>query len=189
MIKNIFYIYISLLFLFSCNHSKKDNESKQVFIEQKDKATVKEPIKLDEKEKLVKEFLDMFSSDFVSIKSFENLFGSYLVEEEGLFFEKCEAKNTIEYCNKAFDNCLLDTSKCQSLIFLKIKKSKTIQQTSLNLEKEFILKNLEKIDNYKYQSKYKNNNYLFTFTGNEEGKWIIKDFLVNHKSIFEGLFN
>jgi hypothetical protein len=185
MNKYIYYTYILSLFIFSCNQPKKNINKKQIFTKQ----LVEKPILLDKNKKLVKRFLEMFSADSVSIKSFENLFGSYLVEEEGLFFEECEAKNTIDYCNKIFDNCLLDTSKCQSLVFKKIKENRIIEQASLILEKEFILEKLEKIDNHKYESKYKNNDYLFIFTGNEQGKWILEDFLINDKSIFKNLFN
>lgn len=181
-------IYISILLsLFSCNET---NSKKEVLDnkQSKPKVVLKEKDLLDNKEKIIKSFLDLFDNDFVSITNFETFFGSYLVEEEELFFKECEKNNDIEYCNETFDNCIKDKSKCQSKVFLKIREQESIKDILPEQNRIIILQNIKKVDDYNYISTFENNTYKFNFTSSEEGKVIINRFSINGNSIFEDLF-
>ncbi len=181
--------FIISIFIFSCGNPK---EKKEESIDNTDKVKVNVDLrtknikdsKLEKsrnKEVLIDEFFNLFLSDFVSVRDFENVFGSYAVEQEELFFEDCESKNSMDYCNKVFDKCMDNPNTCESLIFLKIRNI-------LKKDNVIHLKNiLKEASDNKYLVNVNGNKYQFTFTANEQGEWIVNDFFINDKSIFSAL--
>ena len=184
-------IYISILTtLFSCGNANEKKEGSTINTVDIEKTIVVEKSKeLDDKEQPIKAFFNLFDNNFVSMKDFEDIFGSYLVEEEELFFQDCENNNNIDYCNKAFDDCLKDISKCQSKVFSKIKELTIIKNVLPKQSRQLILQNIKKIDDFNYESVLKDSVYKFNFTNSETGKIIINRFSVNNTSIFKDLFN
>ena len=185
----IIYLLIFISF-FSCN--KNGNRKKSDITEtnnvHKNVALVQDS-QFNKKEKIVKAFFDLFDEEFVSIKAFENVFGSHLVEEEYFFYQNCEKENNVKYCNEVFDNCIENPSKCKSNLFHEVKKSEVLKKVSFVQNRVSIFKNLKKIDEYNYQSNFKDINCKFNFSYDErEKKLIINRFSVNGTSIFEILW-
>ena len=182
-------IYISIFIsLFSCGEKNKKKERVDDIKASNQKVVLKEKVLLDDKQEIIKSFFDLFDNDFVSITNFETFFGSYLVEEEELFFQECEKNNDIEHCNETFDNCLKDKSKCESKVFLKIKEQESVKDILLKQNRIIILQNIKKIDDYNYTSTFENNTYTFNFTSSEERKMVINRLSINGNSIFKDLF-
>ena len=189
MLKSLYLLII--LGAFSCdkaNKKKESNISKKEIVTVEQKETLVQR-NLNDKENLVKQFLDLFHSDFVSVKSLEHIFGSSLVEEEYLFFNSCEREKSSEECSNTFRQCLKDLSFCKSFIFKEIKKNKEVQKLSIPKNRTSILNTLKKVNDNEYQTKVGDITIKFLFTLDERGtKILMRDFYINDKSIFWGMF-
>jgi hypothetical protein len=188
MLKSLYLLII--LGAFSCDKANKKKErnisKKEIVAQQKENPTQRN---LNDKEKLIYRFLNLFDADFASISAIEDIFGSVGVEEDYIFFKKCEAKNSVKYCDEAYDNYFKDASKNESLIFKEIKKNKELKKLSIPKNRTSILNSLKKVNDNEYQTKFGDITIKFLFTLDERGtKILMRDFYINDKSIFLGMF-
>lgn len=131
-------LLILLAILISCNTSQK--KSAEIKSGIKDTVTAKAKtattsandvvttrdifLKLEGKKQILLKFYNLLEKENVSISEFEVVFGSYLVEEEELFFSKCLNTNNENYCGEQFDKCIKNKNGCHSLLFEEIRKYK-----------------------------------------------------------------
>ena len=189
MLKSLYLLII--LGALSCdkaNKKKESNISNEEIVTVERKET---PIQrnLNDKEKLIKQFLDLFHADFVSMASIENFFGRVGVEEDYFFFKECEVKNTYDYCHRFIIECTNNLQKCESFVFKELIKNQLVQELFIPKNKTHILKSLNKESNNKYHARIGNNTIKFLFRMNEAGtRFVFSDIYINDKSIFLGMF-
>lgn len=180
-----------ILGFLSCDKANGDKENnvlkKELITNQKQ--TISQG-SLNNEEKLIKQFLELFDANAVSVQDFEELFGRSSAEgEEYFFFKECESENTFDYCFKAYDDYFSDPAKCESLNFKEIKKNSLVQELLMPENKTLILKSLDKMSDNKYQAKVGDNTIKFILRMNEAStKLVFSDVYINEKSIFWGIF-
>lgn len=78
----------------------------------------------DLKSKVIQFYALLYGEKTVSVAQAIDLFGSVEVEEEHLFFEKCEENGTAEDCEIEFNLCMNNKESCESQLFKHILTNK-----------------------------------------------------------------
>ncbi|MFC4221163.1 hypothetical protein [Flagellimonas marina] len=132
---------------------------------------------------LLLKFYGFFEKKSISISDFEEVFGSFLVEEEELFFTKCLMTNSEKSCNSEFDNCIINRNECQSLLFEEIRKYDA--ELLMGKDYDYVKINyLDKIDDANDSVTIGNVKFLFSKSEDLKAQ-IISQIKIGDKPLFE----